>query len=295
MDREEIFNRFDNLNVWKRGDERAPHKPLLILYALGKCSRDEDRWISFSEVNVNLRKLLVDFGPPRRSVHPEYPFWRLQGDGLWELSEGANELIRRQGHTDALKSELIDHKVFGGFPVQLFESLSKDHRLLTEIAESVLEKNFPASLHEDILSAVGLDIWQKTTRRKRDPAFQHRILVAYEYKCAICGFDVRLNNVSIGIEAAHIKWHQAGGPDTEDNGIALCILHHKIFDRGAITINKNYEILVSQLVNGSKGLQDLILNYKNQQMRMPQSTTFYPNMRYIVWHQEQVFRGPHRP
>jgi hypothetical protein len=26
------------LQVWTRGDERAPHKPLLLLYALGRCS-----------------------------------------------------------------------------------------------------------------------------------------------------------------------------------------------------------------------------------------------------------------
>ena len=42
-----------------------------------------------------------------------------------------------------------------------------------------------------------------------------------------------LDQETLGIEAAHIKWHQAGGPDTEDNGLALCTLHHKRFDRGA--------------------------------------------------------------
>ena len=294
MDREEVFNLFDHINMWKRGGERAPHKPLLILFALGKCSRGEDRWISFSEVNENLKELLVEFGPPRGSIHPEYPFWRLQNDGVWELSEGADRLRRRQNQTDALKSELIKHKVCGSFPVKLFDALIKDQRLLAEVAENILEKNFPPSIHEDILHAVGLDIWQKTTRRKRDPSFQHRILVAYEYKCAICGYDVRLNNVSIGLEAAHIKWHQAGGPDTEDNGLALCVLHHKILDRGAITLDEDYKILVSQLVNGSRGLQDLLLCFHNQRIRMPQSFAFYPNRRYISWHQEQVFRGPHR-
>src|SRR5262249_50690551 len=31
-----ILTRFDELNVWKQGDQRAPHKPLLVLYALGR-------------------------------------------------------------------------------------------------------------------------------------------------------------------------------------------------------------------------------------------------------------------
>src|SRR5258708_26302042 len=36
---------FRSVSVWKKGDERAPHKPLLILYALGKLlgGENEDR------------------------------------------------------------------------------------------------------------------------------------------------------------------------------------------------------------------------------------------------------------
>jgi HNH endonuclease len=39
-----------------------------------------------------------------------------------------------------------------------------------------------------------------------------------------------------GLEAAHIKWFQARGPDVVQNGLALCSLHHKIFDLGAFTV-----------------------------------------------------------
>jgi len=34
--RDEILRRFDRLNVWRRGDQRAPHKPLLVLLALAR-------------------------------------------------------------------------------------------------------------------------------------------------------------------------------------------------------------------------------------------------------------------
>jgi putative restriction endonuclease len=32
-----ILERFNRLNVWSRGGQRAPHKLLLVLYALGRC------------------------------------------------------------------------------------------------------------------------------------------------------------------------------------------------------------------------------------------------------------------
>jgi len=33
----------------------------------------------------DLERLLFEFGPPRKAYHPEYPFWRLQNDGVWEV------------------------------------------------------------------------------------------------------------------------------------------------------------------------------------------------------------------
>jgi putative restriction endonuclease len=39
MTPDEILNAFNNICVWQRGDRRAPHKPLLILMALGSFTR----------------------------------------------------------------------------------------------------------------------------------------------------------------------------------------------------------------------------------------------------------------
>src|SRR5437588_7846441 len=52
-------------------------------------------------------------------------------------------------------------------------------------------------------------------------------------------------SVSVGLDAAHIRWHQAGGPDREGNGLALCVLHHKLFDLGAFTVSPSGLLLVS--------------------------------------------------
>jgi putative restriction endonuclease len=57
---------------------------------------------------------------------------------------------------------------------------------------------------------------------------------------------VLLANVSMGVEAAHIKWHQFGGPDVEANGFALCALHHALFDRGTFTVDPSGRIELSE-------------------------------------------------
>ena len=59
-----------------------------------------------------------------------------------------------------------------------------------------------------------------------------RIVEAYLGRCALCGHGLEHEGHPVGIEAAHIRWHNQEGPDELDNGLALCILHHKLLDRG---------------------------------------------------------------
>ncbi|MBK6899876.1 MAG: HNH endonuclease [bacterium] len=294
MKSSDILDRLTSVSVWTSGDRRAPHKPLLLLLALARCSRGEPREIPYREVDQKLGALLREFGPPSKSYHPEYPFWRLQNDGIW-LVRDADNLALRTGHSDVRKSELLRTNVPGGLIPEIYTALQKDHRLLVEVAAAILDAHFPASMHSDILSAVGLELERaSSSRAKRDPAFRDKVLRAYERRCAICGFDLRLGTVDVALEAAHIMWHEAGGPDVECNGLALCTLHHKLLDRGAFTVSAERRLLVSQSVSGSEGLREQLMRFHAKPIREPQSREYMPSLEYLAWHGREVFREPAR-
>ena len=107
------------------------------------------------------------------------------------------------------------------------------------------------------------------------------------------GFDVRLGSVSIALDAAHIRWHQAGGPDAERNGLALCIMHHKTFDLGAFTVADGV-LLVSDLMNGTAGFQETLLAFHGKPVRRPQRPDWTPEPQHLVWHGREVFKGEAR-
>jgi putative restriction endonuclease len=292
--REAVLDLFDKLNVWSRGDQRAPHKPLLALYALGAWSRGETSDVPFKQVDVHLTELLKEFGPPRQSHHPEYPFWRLQNDGVWVV-HASGPLTPRQSSTDAKKSELLAKEATGNFSPEVQTALRADPGIVTEIATRLLEGHFPETIHPDILAAIGLDLGTTIkTAKKRDPRFRQRVLTAYEFRCAVCGFDVRLGTVSIALDAAHIRWHQAGGPDHESNGMALCVLHHKTFDLGAFTVNAEGTLLVSDQAHGTDGFGEALLSRHGRPVRPPQRPEWKPAEESLVWHGREVFKGAAR-
>lgn len=284
MNADELKTKIQKLSIWKKGDQRAPHKPLLILYALGQMQAQSDRLLSYEETRVRLTELLREFGPIRKSYHPEEPFVRLKKDGIWMLDREVNEKSPNN-------RQLLNDHVSAGFTSEVFGLLNEDQSLMQEVSQVILDKHFPETMHEDLLDAVGLD-FTLYTRKKRDPKFRERILRAYGYSCAICGFNVRLAHTLVGIEAAHIKWHQAGGPDTEENGIALCSLHHKLFDRGVFTLTEERRMIVSQDAHGTHGFQEWLMNFNGKTVREPIQAYYYPNQTYLNWHVKEVFRGP---
>ena len=255
--------------------------------------RGKDRLLPYSEIDTKLGELLSEYGSRRTAQGTQYPFWRLQTDGIWEVSDA--EKIRLTDSRDAWKTDLIDYNVHGGFTEEIASRLQADSRLAVEVIQGLLDGHFPDTWHEDILQSAGIELTAKgVIRQRRDPKFRANILKAYEYRCAVCGFDVRLGLQPVALEAAHIKWHQAGGPDEEVNGLALCSLHHKLFDRGAFTLSNELEVLVSDDAHGSVGFQEWLMCFHRKKLHFPQRQIYYPSENFTQWHVHEVFTGEYR-
>jgi putative restriction endonuclease len=187
---------------------------------------------------------------------------------------------------------LLAHDARAGFSHGVKGAMDADPGLVARIAARLLERRFPESIHPDILSAVGLFLGSETSEdRKRDPQFRQKVLTAYEWRCAVCGFDVRLGSVPIALDAAHIRWHQAGGPAHESNGLALCVLHHKTFDLGAFTLDHAGVLLVSEQANETGGFEEALLRHHGKPVRSPQRREWRPAPVDLDWHGREVFKG----
>jgi len=309
---EQVWKAFENIRRAQNRGKYAPHKPLLLLLALARVQKGLPREVGFSEIELKLKSLLSDFGPSSASSTRHYPFWHLSTDsngGLWQIS-GPSELLSRSAGATPNLSELRNPIVKAGFSPEIYEALRSIPSLTESLAEHILNLYFQPTFHDDIALSLGLSLapripliaaeptpeaYDSTTRKRRDPAFRERVLRAYEYRCCICGFDLRIGAISAGLEAGHIKWHNYGGPDIEPNGLSLCALHHKLFDLGVFTLEPSeHRVIFSQhAVAGNRSLEGE-LRHHGEKMIQPQESSQQPSQEFLNWNLDNIFKKPGR-
>ncbi|MFD3621620.1 phosphorothioated DNA-binding restriction endonuclease [Streptomyces sp. NPDC058676] len=289
------LERTAKLRQWARNGTRAPHKPLLLLYALGRFQEDAEGELRYSAVEADLQRLMTEYGPPNRTT-PAYPFHHLVSDGVWEVRTD-----RGPGSPGTGLRELREAGAAGRLAPELRSVLRRDRQLLTRIARLLLDRHFPPSLHGELCEAVGLELEPmeierlSTARRQRDRRMRELVLTAYEYQCAFCGYDGRIGAVPVGLEAAHVRWWAFDGPDDVDNGLCLCSLHHKLLDKGVLGIGDDHRVLVSQRFVGSSSVaREQVISLAGRPLIGPQLGTRPVAAAHRAWHTSQVFHGTPR-
>ena len=137
----------------------------------------------------------------------------------------------------------------------------------SRIVLNMLYEHFPPSIQADILEAVQVMLPLAAVGLvRRVSSNLVKVYKAYEKECADCGFDVRLRNQPVALESAQFQWQQAGGPSTEMNGLALCVIHQKLFDHGAFALSKKLFVAVSDEANGFAGFQEWMIRYHGRQL-----------------------------
>lgn len=106
---------------------------------------------------------------------------------------------------------------------------------ISEDPEAVAESDIAAA----VAPARRMEIVE-TRRAARDVQFRRKVLNAYGHRCAMCGVQLRL------LDAAHVlPVGQPGSTDETNNGVALCALHHRAYDRALVAFDTAYAIHVS--------------------------------------------------
>jgi hypothetical protein len=176
---------------------------------------------------------------------------------------------------------------------QRWESLvSEAKRLLARAPEA------PASVKEPNKRALDEPIIAKPSGPTEKEAsvvvrlgqafFRRAILSSYECSCCVCGLEF----ASL-LTASHIRpWATNADLRVDpENGLCLCALHDRAFDRGLLTVRPSLEIAVAAEVKRStqEFARISLAAFDGRKIQLPRR--FAPRTESLVWHNENLFAG----
>jgi len=155
----------------------------------------------------------------------------------------------------------------------------QNEKLIELFTDKLLEK---IERSQDIITTLQREKVTSTIEKyKRDYSFSIKVKQNYNNKCAICGIP----NEGAIVDAAHVKPVKDGGPDIEENGIALCKIHHHLFDAGLITI-KNKKLIVSSTASLDLQKHPNISDFIKKEVDLKKTSEVF-----LKWHNENIFKG----
>ena len=304
MTRDELLDLLSRLRCAPIGRARlrAPHKPLLLLWLFGRFSAIGSTVATYAEAEEPVSALINEFGPRMASAtaarrRAAMPFVHLERE-LWDLRDGAGAEIGLDAPERG--AWLTERGAVGRLRPDV-EQLLADPGTLAAAARLLLDLHFTPGLSPMICDRVGLDLAvlelaastriAPARRSLRRPGFAEEVLRAYAYQCAMCGFDGALGRNPVGIEAAHVRWHSQDGPAVVANGLALCALHHALFDLGALGLTPERRIRVSGLYVARSHSGQAVDRLAGQALIAPRPGQPVVELEHISWHGRQVFKG----
>jgi hypothetical protein len=149
--------------------------------------------------------------------------------------------------TEALQSSPIPLSAYGQVPyVSAREANERTHRVLSRWLKGKVSAT--SAKHDD---AVGFRT-AEVVQRIGQPEFRAALLRVYENTCAITG--CRVDEV---LEAAHIQPAKRRGSHSLKNGLLLRADLHNLFDRGLVTIDRQYRVLLDDSIRTAKEYRKL--------------------------------------
>ena len=116
--------------------------------------------------------------------------------------------------------------------------------------------------------------------------FRVAVLEAYSRACCITGE----HSLPV-LEASHIQPYASSGPHDVSNGLLFRADLHRLFDKGYITVTKEYRLEVGARLRDEFQNGRTYYPFHGTHLQLPKSPPFRPSSEFLEWHNEHAFLG----
>lgn len=118
--------------------------------------------------------------------------------------------------------------------------------------------------------------------------FRRSVFSSYNNRCCISAVEIP----ELLIAGHIIPWSESKEHRLNpENGLALCVLFDKAFDRGLMTIDEQLRVVYSKLIKNSTNafVKSSLLIYEGRKIMLP--NRFCPRLEFFQWHRKNRFVG----
>jgi len=307
--------------AYNKGLGKAPHKPILILSV---CQLIKNNIITTNRIFITPELVLAfktNWNCYVNTKHiPNFslPFFHLRSEPFWNIVANPGLQIELT-KSKSIKSfrNLKENVAFAEIDKELFELLQ--NKVTSQIIEKfILSQYFGINnylpnqsqtfqlqlqIENEILNEDKLTYRTRINelQNKLDvEEFQEEIFVRgglfkktipkiYDYKCCISGMKIETTTNAQMVDACHIIPFSHSHDDTIQNGISLSPNLHRAFDRGLLTINKDFLVRISPTVTDNNSTYSLS-QFNGKQIILPKKPKHYPSPESLIWHTKEIYR-----
>lgn len=124
----------------------------------------------------------------------------------------------------------------------------------------------------------------------RSGLFKRYIPQLYKDSCAMTGMRMRSKFKYNFIDACHIIPFAVTPDDKVSNGIALCPNLHRAFDRGLVSIDEHYRVIISSHLDEDSSHPYSLKSLEGRLILLPDESQHYPSQTNLEWHRNKVFK-----
>ncbi|SFE65761.1 HNH endonuclease [Sunxiuqinia elliptica] len=167
------------------------------------------------------------------------------------------------------------------------ELLFESERLLAELESRTLEQKYPelSNLSENLK---GETKTREVKTRVNQNIFRKIVLVNYNTQCAVTSI-----NIPEMLLASHIIPWSANQEErlNPSNGICLSAHFDKAFDKGLITFDEKYKLVLSPSLKDYSTkdyFSTWFQRFEGARINMPQK--YLPHLDFMAWHRENIYK-----
>lgn len=292
----------------------APHKPILLLAVINQYRQgniQNNRIYLTPELIGDFKfywsKLVIT------NHHPHFylPFYHMKSEPFWKLianpgcSQWVNSRSPMRGF-NSLKSavnyaqidfelagllienesrEVLSHAILEKYFAETKDQMSFSNDLFSSLSADILNED-PAAYKVKI-QALQEELDENSFEEEvfiRSGAFRRDVSRAYADTCAISRLKINATKTYSVVDACHIVPFAESQNDHITNGIALCPNLHRAFDRGLISIDDEYRLLVSNDFVEPTDSPYGIKQFEGKEISLPDYPKYYPLAENLAWH-----------